>query len=214
MRASKQPGTSKQASKHLWWGQEDGQEEKAAKITAQPKRRQSHGVGFHKLALFSGTTGPFCRIRTPRQGEKHTRLQCTHMAVKAGLQGSEGAGTMPQNAQELHSQIDDEQEVEEEGEDGRGKIQQRGTVSGPGENKSSQRLHGCRLLLATATKLMRFLAPSFHRRTAHAHTHAHTPLARSSRREEGCFSPPRCLLVHRLGDEVEKALGILLGVHR
>lgn len=73
MRASKQPGTSKQASKHLWWGQEDGQEEKAAKITAQPKRRQSHGVGFHKLALFSGTTGPLRRGK-----EKSTRACNVH----------------------------------------------------------------------------------------------------------------------------------------
>lgn len=64
------------------------------------------------------------------------------------------------------------------------------TVSGSGENKSSEWLHGCRLLLATATKLIRFLAPLFHRRTAHPCTHTHTlPLARSSRREGGA-SPP------------------------
>lgn len=76
MPANSQGRVSKQASKHLWWGQEDGQEEKAAKITAQPKRRQSHGVGFHKLALFSGTTGPHLHAVARRKA--HAPAMYTH----------------------------------------------------------------------------------------------------------------------------------------
>lgn len=85
-------------------------------------------------------------------------------------------------------------------------------ASGPGENKSSQRLQGCRLLLTTATKLMRFLAPPFLSQTHSTRTHTLHWQGGQGERRGG--SPSRSPLVHRLGDEVEKALGILLGVHR
>lgn len=117
---------------------------------------------------------------------------------------------MPQNAQELHSQIDEEKE--EEGEDGRGKIQDCLRVGG------KQKFGVVTWLSAPprhSNKVNTLSRPPFSQtHGTRMHTHAHTPTGKELKERGGCFSPTRRLLVHRLGDEVEKALGILLGVHR
>lgn len=184
-----------QTSKRLWCGQEDGQEKEKKK-----QQKSQHGcsqndvtTGFHKLVLFSGTTGPFlphahaagsksahaCNVHTGQPPSKQSEAE---QVSRGRRKGGRPCHKMPRSFTVKSTRRRRRRRTRKR------KNTTAEVASRPGENKSSQRLQGCRLLLATATKLMRFLAPLFfHRRTAHTHTHS---TGKQAKEKGGAVPPP------------------------